>query len=231
MRILEQEVAIGGKSTDNIVIFDEPTAKNIAFYLMNKDVSGSNGDAPNFNDGTLEMIARHLLEDAGTASGYSKPTKIGENTIVYSSNYDYTQDSKVSLEGKPKNVYIVIPNGAKLKGKSTKKREVVILPGMKSSDKISEPFFNLMKEYGYSPSELTRTYNHLFGTSFQEPPKEINWKKAMVYAAAVVGFLALAYATINYTHNKVSNQANSINQMPPENYIEQNTQKLRTHKI
>ncbi len=232
MKTLEDIVDFGKINEDAVIeerppvlIFDKTTANNVLVYLMGRNPHEMYDAEGKIDQRVMLGISRTLIENFGLLSDrYAKPLKIGEDTIVFSANHDLTgSDQTANVRGEPKEVYIGILAGSKLNGRENKKNEFEAIPKMDrdpkmpNDDEIPTVYSKGMGEmYGYTSTNTTKIYNHLFGTNFEEPPKQNNWRKTALITALALG----AAAAIGLYSHHVNSKSNTPTKSSIEKYIE-----------
>lgn len=183
-----EEITTEGKTRDNIVFFDRPTADNVWICLMGGE-SGY-GKRIKFSEGDLEMIARHLIEQVRHSTLFSEILKVGKNTTAYAVKPGYIGVmGPTDTQPNKKEIYMVVPRGVKLNRERYKERVVNRINLNKASDEVSELFINLMSTYGFDKSQATQIYNHFMGTEFETQAKKIktsDWKRKAAVGATIL---------------------------------------------
>lgn len=211
-----EEVVIEGPTRNMAVLFDEATANNVWGHLMGGIQPDANGKI-NYDDGDLEMIARHLIGDVRYATINSKPTEIGENTLFFKAGYDFTRKGKLQhRKAGSGEVYMVIPRGAVINGKKNSERVVKRYSGINHLNlaEVTE-FLGMMRGYGYTQSEAVQIYRLVNGlpvernsqSDFQTPhsqsDREKKWGAGKLLLAAAIG-AALAYVAFNGVDSNIN---------------------------
>lgn len=171
-----EEIAIEGKTKDFVAILDRPTADNTFVYQMGNENVSENGQKIKFSDANLEAIARHAIENVADSINYSTITQVAKNIFVYTSSYDYTIPNFATntLSNNDIEVYMMIPNGARINNKDYQQRTVerIILKPYEEQD--FEIFAKILREYGFTNNQAAQIYKP-FVKDFQVPSKKGLW--------------------------------------------------------
>lgn len=175
---------IEGGISENAIIIEKAAANNIWVYLDGMMNSEEFDPKEEFDEFNLEKIAeaaieKHLFHDGGILNFLP----VGKNTLVVSTNYDYTDEVEgkgelrrtvKNVEEQEKNVYIFIEKGVKLNGKRHRTRIVQEIGLDSPTLVVPSSFSDRMKSFKYNDEDISDAYSHLMGGQLRYPISNLN---------------------------------------------------------
>ena len=160
------------RTNEIVAVFNNAAAYNTP--LRNRLSIDGSGHKSYYDDSTLEMMARHIIN-----SGSFPYKQIGKNTRLFVlDDNSWRQDKETySLDD---NLYFVFQKGVVVNGRRAKESdvEVIPIPDYQSSgnDKhhmtkgeVLQLMLDALPQHGYKEGEIVQIYNHLSGDTVPVP--------------------------------------------------------------
>ena len=164
-----EEITGKGKLKDYTTIFDELTAYKAWTGMMKREPKDFN----ELSDGELELIAMHLVGDIKNANKFSDIAQVGRNAIAYSILPRYAGEMGLAdILQKEKDIYLVIPRGAKINKTKHKHRVVGEMTLKRDVSSVPEDISTFMAMWGYNKNQIIKAYDHIMGTQFSSPTQK-----------------------------------------------------------